>query len=449
MDKERVNLPLDEIPSAWYNVLADLPQPLPPPLHPGTGQPLKPADLAPIFPMALIEQEMSGQRWIEIPSAVRELYRIWRPTPLVRAVRLEKALKTTCRIYFKNESVSPAGSHKLNTALAQAYYNKQEGVRRLSTETGAGQWGSSMAFACQLFGLGCTIYMVKSSYHQKPYRRSMMHIWGAEVLPSPSTRTQAGRAILAEFPDTPGSLGIAISEAVEDAATHDDTKYTLGSVLNHVLLHQSVIGLETKKQLAIAGETPDILIGCVGGGSNFGGFCLPFLPDKLRHPEKMRLVAAEPSACPSLTKGVYAYDFGDTAKLTPLVKMFTLGHGFVPESIHAGGLRYHGTAPIIAQLVNLKVIEAQAYPQSHVFEAALQFARTEGFIPAPETSHAIAAAIVEAKRNHNKCIVFNYSGHGHFDMSAYDAHLAGDLEDYEHPAEKIAAALKDLPKVGA
>ena len=449
MDTERVNLPLDEIPSAWYNVLADLPQPLPPPLHPGTGQPLGPADLAPIFPMALIEQEMSGQRWIEIPSAVRELYRIWRPTPLVRAVRLEKALKTTCRIYFKNESVSPAGSHKLNTALAQAYYNKQEGVRRLSTETGAGQWGSSMAFACQLFGLGCTIYMVKSSYHQKPYRRSLMHIWGAEVLPSPSTRTQAGRAILAEFPDTPGSLGIAISEAVEDAATHDDTKYTLGSVLNHVLLHQSVIGLETKKQLMIAGETPDILIGCVGGGSNFGGFCLPFLPEKLRSPEKMRFVAAEPSACPSLTKGVYAYDFGDTAKLTPLVKMFTLGHGFVPESIHAGGLRYHGTAPIIAQLVNLKVIEAHAYPQSQVFDAALQFARTEGFIPAPETSHAIAAAIVEAKRNHDKCIVFNYSGHGHFDMSAYDAHLAGDLEDYEHPAEKIAAALKDLPKVNA
>jgi tryptophan synthase beta chain len=448
MDTERVNLPLDEIPSAWYNVLADLPQPLPPPLHPGTGQPLRPEDLAPIFPKALIEQEMSSERWIEIPGAVRDLYKIWRPTPLVRAVRLEKALKTTCRIYYKSESVSPAGSHKLNTALAQAYYNKQEGVRRLSTETGAGQWGSSMAFACQLFGLECTIYMVKGSYHQKPYRRSMMHIWGAEVLASPSVRTQAGRNILAAFPDTPGSLGIAISEAVEDAATHDDTKYTLGSVLNHVLLHQSVIGLETKRQLEIAGEKPDIMIGCVGGGSNFGGFSLPFLPEKLRRPA-MRIVAVEPSACPSLTKGVYAYDFGDTAKLTPLVKMFTLGHGFVPESIHAGGLRYHGTAPIIAQLVHSKTFEAQAYPQSQVFDAALQFARTEGFIPAPETAHAIVAAIVEAKRNANKCIVFNFSGHGHFDMSAYDAHLAGDLEDYEHPAEKIAAALKDLPKVGA
>ena len=447
MDTERVNLPLDEIPTAWYNVLADLPQPLPPPLHPGTGQPLGPADLAPIFPMALIQQEMSGERWIEIPSAVRELYKIWRPTPLVRAVRLERALKTTCRIYFKNESVSPAGSHKLNTALAQAYYNHQEGVRRLSTETGAGQWGSAMAFACQLFGLECTIYMVKSSYHQKPYRRSLMHIWGAEVLASPSDRTEAGRKIRAAFPDTPGSLGIAISEAVEDAATHADTKYTLGSVLNHVLLHQSVIGLETRRQLELAGETPDILIACVGGGSNFGGFSLPFLPDKLRRPG-LRIVAAEPSACPSLTKGVYAYDFGDTAKLTPLLKMYTLGHGFVPESIHAGGLRYHGTAPIVAQLADLKVIEAQAYPQSQVFDAALLFARTEGFIPAPETSHAIAAAIAEAKRNDGKCIVFNYSGHGHFDMSAYDAHLAGDLEDYEHPAEKIAAALRELPKVG-
>ena len=447
MDTERVNLPLDEIPTAWYNVLADLPEPLPPPLHPGTGKPLGPSDLAPIFPMALIEQEMSAERWIEIPSEVRELYKIWRPTPLVRAVRLEKALKTTCRIYFKNESVSPAGSHKLNTALPQAYYNRQEGVRRISTETGAGQWGSAMAFACQLFGLECTIYMVKSSYHQKPYRRSLMHIWGAEVLASPSDRTQAGRAILAAFPDTPGSLGIAISEAVEDAATHGDTKYTLGSVLNHVLLHQSVIGLETRRQLEIAGEKPDILIGCVGGGSNFGGFSLPFLTEKLRRPE-MRIVAVEPSACPSLTKGVYAYDFGDTAKLTPLVKMFTLGHGFVPESIHAGGLRYHGTAPIIAQLTHLKVIEAQALPQSQVFDAALQFARTEGFVPAPETAHAIAAAIIEAKRNRGKCIVFNFSGHGHFDMSAYDAHLAGDLEDYEHPAEKIAAALLDLPKVG-
>ena len=447
MEKERVDLPQSEIPASWYNVLADLPKPLPPPLHPGTGQPLKPEDLAPIFPMALIEQEMSSERWIPIPEEVRALYKIWRPTPLIRAVRLEKALKTSCRIYFKNESVSPAGSHKLNTALAQAYYNKKEGVRRLSTETGAGQWGSSMAFACELFGLACTVYMVKSSYYQKPYRRSLMHIWGAEVFPSPSDRTQAGRAILAANPETPGSLGIAISEAVEDAATHNDTKYTLGSVLNHVILHQSVIGLETKRQLELIGETPDMLIACVGGGSNFGGFCLPFLPEKLANPN-LRMVAVEPSACPSLTKGVYAYDYGDTAKLAPLVKMYTLGHTFVPEGIHAGGLRYHGTAPIVAHLANLGVIESRAYTQNAVFEGALQFARTEGFIPAPETAHAIRAAIDEARKDDGKCIVFNYSGHGHFDMSAYDAHLAGDLEDYEHPEEKIAEALHHLPKVG-
>jgi tryptophan synthase beta chain len=436
MDKERVDLPHNEIPASWYNVLADLPQPLPPPLHPGTGQPLGPADLAPIFPMALIEQEMSPERWIPIPEEVRALYKIWRPTPLIRAVRLEKALKTSCRIYFKNESVSPAGSHKLNTALAQAYYNKKQGVKRLS-----------MAFACELFGLACTIYMVKSSYHQKPYRRSLMHIWGAEVFASPSDRTKAGRDILAADPETPGSLGIAISEAVEDAVTHPDTKYTLGSVLNHVILHQSVIGLETKRQLEMIGETPDVLIGCVGGGSNFGGFSLPFLPEKLANP-KLRLLAVEPSACPSLTKGVYAYDFGDTARLTPLVKMYTLGHTFVPEGIHAGGLRYHGTAPIVAHLAKLGIVEAKAYTQNAVFEGALQFARTEGFIPAPETAHAIRAAIDEARKDDGKCIVFNYSGHGHFDMSAYDAHLAGDLEDYEHPEEKIAEALHHLPKVG-
>ena len=320
-------------------------------------------------------------------------------------------------------------------------------MRRLSTETGAGQWGSSMAFACELFGLACTVYMVKSSYYQKPYRRSLMHIWGAEVFPSPSDRTQAGRAILAANPETPGSLGIAISEAVEDAATHNDTKYTLGSVLNHVILHQSVIGLETKRQLELIGETPDMLIACVGGGSNFGGFCLPFLPEKLANPN-LRMVAVEPSACPSLTKGVYAYDYGDTAKLAPLVKMYTLGHTFVPEGIHAGGLRYHGTAPIVAHLANLGVIESRAYTQNAVFEGALQFARTEGFIPAPETAHAIRAAIDEARKDDGKCIVFNYSGHGHFDMSAYDAHLAGDLEDYEHPEEKIAEALHHLPKVG-
>jgi len=447
MSQEIVTLPHSDIPSAWYNVLADLPQPLPPPLHPGTGKPLTPGDLAPLFPMALIEQEMSGERWIAIPDEVRELYKIWRPTPLVRAVRLEKALKTNCRIYFKNESVSPAGSHKPNTAIPQAYYNKKESIRRIATETGAGQWGSSMAFACQFFGLDCTVYMVKSSYHQKPYRRSLMHIWGAEVFASPTDRTQAGRAILAADPETPGSLGIAISEAVEDAATHDDTHYALGSVLNHVLLHQTVIGLETKRQLELAGEKPDTLIGCVGGGSNFGGFALPFLSEKLKRPE-LRIVAVEPAACPSLTKGLYAYDYGDTAKLTPLVKMFTLGHTFVPEGIHAGGLRYHGTAPILAQLAHLGYIESKALLQTAVFDGALLFARTEGFVPAPETSHAIRAAIDEARKNDKKCIVFCYSGHGHFDMAAYDAHLAGNLEDYEHPEEKIAEALHHLPKIG-
>jgi tryptophan synthase beta chain len=447
MSQEIVTLPHSDIPSAWYNVLADLPQPLPPPLHPGTGKPLTPGDLAPLFPMALIEQEMSGERWIAIPDEVRELYKIWRPTPLVRAVRLEKALKTNCRIYFKNESVSPAGSHKPNTAIPQAYYNKKESIRRIATETGAGQWGSSMAFACQLFGLACTVYMVKSSYHQKPYRRSLMHIWGAEVFASPTDRTQAGRDILKADPETPGSLGIAISEAVEDAATHNDTHYALGSVLNHVLLHQTVVGLETKRQLELAGEKPDTLIGCVGGGSNFGGFALPFLTEKLKRPD-LRIVAVEPAACPSLTKGIYAYDFGDTAKLTPLVKMFTLGHTFVPEGIHAGGLRYHGTAPIVAHLAHLGLIESRAVLQNAVFDAALQFSRTEGFVPAPETSHAIRAAIDEARKNDKKCIVFCYSGHGHFDMSAYDAHLAGNLEDYEHPEEKIAEALHHLPKVG-
>jgi tryptophan synthase beta chain len=446
MDKERVDLPLNDIPTAWYNVLADLPQPLPPPLHPGTGQPLTPADLAPLFPMTLIEQEMSPERWIPIPAEIRELYKIWRPSPLVRATRLERALKTSCRIYFKNESVSPAGSHKLNTALAQAYYNKLAGVRRLTTETGAGQWGSALAFACQVFGLECTIYMVKSSYHQKPYRRSLMHVWGAKVHPSPSRHTKSGQGILAANPESPGSLGIAISEAVEDAATHDDAKYALGSVLNHVLLHQTVIGLETKRQLELIGEKPDVLIACVGGGSNFGGFILPFVPDKLANP-KLRIIAVEPSACPSLTKGLYAYDYGDTAKLAPLVKMYTLGHTFVPEGIHAGGLRYHGTSPIVALLTKLGYVEARAYAQNAVFEGALQFARTEGFVPAPETSHAIRAAIDEARKDDGKCIVFNYSGHGHFDMAAYDDHLAGKLEDYEHPEAKIKEALKHLPKV--
>jgi len=446
MPPEYVHLPQNEIPTAWYNVAADLPKPLPPPLHPGTGKPLNPSDLEPIFPKALIEQEMSADRWIPIPSEVRELYKIWRPTPLVRAVRLEKALKTNCKIYFKNESLSPSGSHKLNTALPQAYYNKKEGVKRLSTETGAGQWGSSLAFACKLFDLGCTVYMVKSSYFQKPYRRSLMHIWGGEVFASPSERTKSGRAILQELPDTPGSLGMAISEAVEDAVEHEDTKYTLGSVLNHVLLHQTIIGLETKRQLEIAGVTPDVMIGCVGGGSNFGGFVLPFIPDKLSRPE-LELIAVEPAACPSLTKGVFAYDFGDTSKLTPLLKMFTLGHGFVPAGIHAGGLRYHGTAPVVAHLADLKLIDSVSYTQNAVFEAALQFSRTEGFIPAPETSHALRAAIDRAKRNDGKTIVLCYSGHGHFDMASYDSYLSGRLEDYQHPEQAISEALQALPKV--
>jgi tryptophan synthase beta chain len=415
-------------------------------LHPGTGKPLEASDLAPIFPKALIEQEMTPERWVKIPERVRELYKIWRPTPLVRAVRLEKSLGTNCKIYFKNESLSPSGSHKLNTSLPQAYYNKLEGVRRLTTETGAGQWGSSLAFACQLFDLECTIYMVKSSYHQKPYRRSLMHIWGGEVFESPSARTNAGRAILAAHPNTTGSLGIAISEAVEDAATHDDAKYTLGSVLNHVLLHQTVIGQEAKQQLEQADVKPDVLVGCVGGGSNFGGLVLPFIPDKMKNPD-MEIVAVEPSACPSLTKGVYAYDFGDTAKLTPLLKMYTLGHSFVPAGIHAGGLRYHGTAPIVAHLQDLGLIKAVSYQQGAVFEAALQFARTEGFVPAPETSHAIRAAIDLAKRNDGKTIVICYSGHGHFDMTAYDAFLSGKLENYEHSEGSIEDALKELPKV--
>lgn len=447
MTRERIILPQSEIPKEWYNVMADFPGELPPPLNPGTGAPLGPADLAPIFPMALIEQEMCSDRWVDIPAEVIEMLRIWRPTPLVRAVRLEKALKTKSRIYYKNESVSPAGSHKLNTAVAQAYYNKKEGVKRLTTETGAGQWGSSIAFACNLFGMKCMVYMVKVSYEQKPYRKSLMRVWGAEVTPSPSNLTNSGRTILHQDPESNGSLGMAISEAVEDAATHEDSKYSLGSVLNHVLLHQTVVGLETKKQLEMIQEKPDVLIGCVGGGSNFAGFCTPFIPDKLKG-QNIKMIAVEPSACPSLTKGLYAYDFGDTAKLTPLVKMYTLGHGFMPPGIHAGGLRYHGMAPIMSMLVKKKIIEAKAVHQNPVFEAAVLFARTEGILPAPESSHAILAAIEEAKKNEDKCIVFNLSGHGHFDLAAYDNYLDGKLIDYEYPEKLMKEALKDLPKTG-
>ncbi len=446
MDKNRINLTQDDIPQQWYNVLAEFPGELPPPLHPGTGKPLGPADLAPLFPMALIAQEMTPDKWIEIPDEVRNLLKVWRTTPLVRAVNLEKAIKTNCRIYYKNESISPAGSHKMNTAVAQTYYNKLEGVKRISTETGAGQWGSSLAFACQHFGLKCTVYMVKVSYKQKPYRKSLMRVWGAEIFPSPSKQTEAGKGVLAQDPESQGSLGIAISEAVEDAAKHEDTKYSLGSVLNHVLLHQSIVGLETKKQLQLAGEKPDVLIGCVGGGSNFAGFAFPFMPEKLKG-ENIRMIAVEPSACPSLTKGAYAYDFGDTAMLTPLVKMYTLGHGFMPPGIHAGGLRYHGMAPIVSLMAKKNLIEPVSVMQKGVFEAGVLFSKTEGILPAPESAHAIKAAIDEAKKNNGKCIVFNLSGHGHFDLAAYEEFLDGKLHDYEYPAELAKEALKHIPVV--
>jgi tryptophan synthase beta chain len=450
MEESRIYLSEKEMPRQWYNIQPDLPKPLPPPLNPATGKPIGPGDLSPIFPMGLIEQEVSQKRWIDIPEEVRSIYRLWRPTPLCRARRLEEALKTPARIYYKNESVSPAGSHKPNTAVPQAYYNKKEGVKRLATETGAGQWGSALAFGCKLFDMECQVYMVKVSYQQKPYRRMLMETWGGKVIPSPSDTTEAGRRILAQDPNSPGSLGIAISEAVEDAAKHEDTKYALGSVLNHVLLHQTIVGLETQAQLAKIGVSPDILIGCVGGGSNFAGFCFPFFPEKKKG-KPIRFVAVEPTACPTLTKGLYRYDFGDTAQTTPLLMMHTLGHDFIPPGIHAGGLRYHGAAPLICLLVDEGLIDAVAYPQNPVFEAAMLFARTEGTIPAPETAHAIRAAIDEAircrERKEEKVIVFNFSGHGHFDLASYDAFMSRKLEDYEYPEEKIRAALKDLPKV--
>ncbi len=445
---------LDEkdLPSRWYNIQADLPAPLPPIIHPGTLAPIGPPDLAPLFPMEIIRQEVSQERWIDIPEPVRDVYRLWRPTPLYRAHRLERLLETPARIYYKWEGVSPAGSHKPNTAVAQAYYNRQEGVRRLTTETGAGQWGSALAFACQAFGLECKVYMVRVSYEQKPYRRLLMETWGAKVLPSPSTDTQAGRAMLAKDPQSPGSLGLAISEAVEEALHREDTKYSLGSVLNHVLTHQTVIGLEAQQQLEQAGERPDILVGCIGGGSNFGGFTFPFLADKLRGKRTdLRVIAVEPHACPSLTKGAYVYDFGDTGQMTPLVKMYTLGHSFIPAPIHAGGLRYHGTAPLVCALYDAKAIEAVAVHQNPTFEAALMFAKAEGFLPAPEAAHAIRVVIDEALRckqaGERKVIAFNFSGHGHFDLAAYERYLAGKLEDYEYPADKVKEALAGLPKV--
>jgi tryptophan synthase beta chain len=444
-------LPESELPSRWYNIAADLPKAPPPPLHPGTHQPIGPADLAPLFPMELIKQEVSTERYIEIPDEVREVYKLWRPTPFIRARRLEKALGTPAHIYFKYEGASPVGSHKPNTAVAQAYYNKQEGVKRLTTETGAGQWGTALAMACNFFGMELKIYMVKVSYGQKPYRRSMMQLYGADVVASPSADTEAGRAILAATPDNPGSLGIAISEAVEDAVKRDDTKYSLGSVLNHVLMHQTVIGEEALKQMEMAGEYPDIVIGCAGGGSNFAGLAFPFMRDKLVNGKKTRFIAAEPEACPSLTKGEFRYDFGDTAGMTPLVKMYTLGHTFIPEGIHAGGLRYHGMAALICELYDQGFMEARAYHQNTVFEAAMQFTRTEAIVPAPESAHAIRAAIDEAllckESGEKKVILFNLSGHGYFDMTAYDNYLAGKLQDFAYPEAKVREAMQQVPVI--
>ena len=450
MDQAKIVLEEKELPRQWYNLLADIPTPPKPPLHPATRQPIGPQDLAPLFPMELIRQEVATERWIDIPAEVLNIYRLWRPTPLFRAHRFESALQTPARIYYKYEGVSPAGSHKPNTSVPQAYYNKREGVKRLATETGAGQWGSALALACSLFGLECTVYMVKVSYHQKPYRRSLMEVWGARVIPSPSDRTNAGRNILQANPDSPGSLGIAISEAVEDAATHEDTKYSLGSVLNHVLLHQTVIGLEARKQMALAGDYPDIIVGCCGGGSNFAGISFPFIQDVING-KNIRVIAVEPTACPTLTRGKFTYDFGDTARLTPLVKMYTLGHTFVPAGIHAGGLRYHGDSPLVSQLYHDGIIEAAAVGQTAVFRAAVTFARHEGILPAPESAHAIKVVLDEALRckeeGTSRAILFNLSGHGHFDLSAYDDYLAGRLVDYDYPVELIDRALADLPAV--
>jgi tryptophan synthase beta chain len=443
---EQTKFLLDEsqIPRHWYNVVADIPNPPLPVLHPGTGDPVGPDDLAPLFPMALIMQEVSEEAQIAIPEEILDMYTLWRPTPLYRARRLERAAGTRSRIFYKYEGVSPAGSHKPNTAVAQAFYNKQEGRTRLSTETGAGQWGSALSFACKLVGLECKVYMVKISYEQKPFRRSMIQLWGAEVVASPSMDTESGRAILKEFPDTPGSLGMAISEAVEDAVQRDDTSYALGSVLNHVLLHQTVIGQEAIAQMEMAGAFPDVVIGCVGGGSNFAGLAFPFIREKIAGRD-IDVLACEPAACPTLTRGVFAYDFGDTSKLTPLVAMHTLGHDFVPEPIHAGGLRYHGVAPLISQLVRDGLVRAEAYLQSDVFGAAITFANSEGIIPAPESSHAIYGALEAARQadeaGEQRTILFNLSGHGHFDMTAYDNYLGGKLQDVALGEDEIARAL--------
>jgi tryptophan synthase beta chain len=442
-----------DIPSAWYNLVSDLPNAPAPVLNPGTGQPIGPGDLAPLFPMAIIMQEVATDRYIPIPEEVLSVYKLWRPTPLYRAGNLEKALDlpANVKIFYKYEGTSPSGSHKPNTAVPQAFYNKMEGVTRIATETGAGQWGSSLAFATSLFGIDLKVYMVKISYEQKPYRRLMMQTWGAECVASPSMDTNAGREILARDPANNGSLGIAISEAVEDAALREDTKYALGSVLNHVMLHQTVIGQEAIQQLEMADAYPDVIVGCVGGGSNFAGLVFPFVPHKLAG-KKLRIVAAEPAACPSLTRGVYAYDFGDTSKMTPLMKMHTLGHDFMPAGIHAGGLRYHGMSPLVSQLYHEGLIEARAIPQTSAFSAALTFARSEGIIPAPEPTHAIRVAIDEAlaakEAGEAKTILMGVCGHGNFDLAAYDNYLSGKLVDYEHPQAAIDAALASLPTVG-
>ena len=444
---------LDEsrIPKTWYNLVADLPSPPPAVLHPGTMQPVGPDALAPLFPTALIVQEVSTERDIEIPEPVREVYRQWRPTPLYRARRLEKALQTPARIYYKYEGVSPAGSHKPNTAVAQAFYNKEAGIRRIATETGAGQWGSSLSFAGALFGIEVQVFMVRVSYNQKPYRRLFMETYGAKCIPSPSMETNYGRAVLANHPDSPGSLGIAISEAVEVAATRDDTKYALGSVLNHVLLHQTVIGQEAIAQMDMADDYPDIVVGCTGGGSNFAGIAFPFIGAGLRGGKKARIIAVEPSACPSLTRGKYAYDFGDTGKMTPLTKMHTLGSAFVPPGFHAGGLRYHGMAPLVSHAHELGLLEARAYHQTQCFEAGVLFARAEGILPAPEANHAVKGAIDEAvkcrEEGTSKAILFNLCGHGHFDMTAYQDFMAGKLEDRDYDEGELAMALAGLPSV--
>ena len=438
----------DEMPSQWYNVVPDLPNGLQPPLDPETGQPMGPEKLGQVFPMGLLEQEMSSDRFIDIPEEVLEVLKIWRPSPLVRASNLEKALNTKAKIFFKNEGVSPVGSHKPNSAVAQAYYNKREGVKRLATETGAGQWGSALSFATSKFGLECKVYMVRVSFDQKPYRKSIMQTFGAEVIASPSNETNAGRAILEQMPDTPGSLGIAISEALEDAASREDTKYALGSVLNHVILHQSIIGLEAKKQMEIAGEYPDVIVGCCGGGSNFAGLAVPYIPDYLDG-KKIRFVGTEPASCPTLTAGKLAYDFGDVAQTTPLLYMYTLGHDFIPPGIHAGGLRYHGMSPIVSAMVRENIIDPVRLQQLECFEAGVLFAKTEGIIPAPETCHAIRGAIMEATLDPDepKTILFNFSGHGLIDMGSYDKYFAGMLHNYDYPAEEIAKSMANLPKI--